>query len=332
MYRGYRMSVRKRNYALTFFTEPDINTYSSPLGDMSDGRRCIFPVVFMIYGKEVCPKTEKVHWQGYVQFNKAMTFGQIKKLFKDNTIHIEEEYEFSTPQRNIEYCCKGSMSSELFKSLKDPKEHVDFGKDAEIIKCGQPKIQGKRNDIHEIKEKVKNGMNMRDIIESTEKLNYQNIKCAELLMAYLQVPRVLANGLCVIWCYGLTGSGKSHYAKLQHPEAYVPVSSKWWDGYDGQKTVLIDDIRDDYSYRQLLRMTDVYSYKVERKGSSCEVQYDTIIFTCPWHPREFLKKFYSAGDNYDQFIRRITKVIEFEKVLDCPVEETFMYKCTEVEK
>lgn len=314
------MSVRKRNYALTFFTEPELLE-----GETG-------PLVYLIYGKEMCPKTESVHWQGYAQFNKAMTYGQIKKLFKDNTIHIEIEHEYSTPQRNVDYCSKGSMSSELFKSLTNPRDHEDFGKDAEIIEWGELKVQGKRNDIHEIKEKVKDGMNMREIIETTEKLNYQNIKCAELLMAYLQIPRKLINGLMVIWCYGETGSGKSHYASQNYPDAYSPVSAKWWDGYDGQKSVVIDDIRDDYSYRQLLRMTDVYSYKVERKGSSVEVQFETIIFTCPWHPREFLKKYYSANDKYEQFIRRITKVIEFERVLDCPVEETYMYKCTEVEK
>lgn len=316
MYRSY-MSVRKRNYALTFFTEPEIEEPG--------------PLVYFVYGREVCPNTEKVHWQAYAQFNCAMTYGQIKKLFKDKTIHIEEEHYYSSPQRNVDYCEKGTMSSELFKTLKEPREHPDFGIDAEVYEWGEMKIQGKRNDIHEIKEKVKDGQSMIDIIESTEKLSYQTIRCAELLGSYLRKPRPIGFRE-VIWCFGETETRKTSFAYQNYPEIYEPLSAKWWDGYDGQKTVIIDDIRDEYSYKQLLRMTDIYPFKVERKGGSTEALYDVIIFTCPWSPMDFMKRYFSASDNYNQLMRRITKILEFTKEIDCPVEETFVYKCTEVRK
>lgn len=42
-----------------------------------------------------------------------------------------------------------------------------------------------------------------------------------------------------IWIVGKSGVGKSWYAKSFMP--YMKAQNKWWDGYEGQSEVLIDD-------------------------------------------------------------------------------------------
>lgn len=312
--------VRKRNYALTFWKVPELLE-----GDTG-------PLTYFVYGVEKCPDSGKTHYQAYAQFSKAMTYGQIKKLFKDDTIHIEEEYEFSHPQRNIDYCEKGSMSSELFKSLPCPRDHPDFGKDAEVYEFGfVKKDQGKRNDLHAVKEKIKDGYSITEVIESTHKLSYQTLKCAELLYKYVEKQREIMD-IDVIWCYGGTESGKSHFAH-SHQNWFKPVTDKFWEGYDGHDVVILDELRGDYcTYKRLLQLTDKYPFRVETKGGSRQALYTKIIITTPYHPREFCNRYYDPSDRFDQLLRRITSVKLFERELDCPVEETYMYRCTEVDK
>ncbi len=60
---------------------------------------------YIIYGRERCPTTGKRHLQGYCYFKNAKSLSAVKKLFKDDTIHLEAA-KGSTAQ-NIKYCSKG---------------------------------------------------------------------------------------------------------------------------------------------------------------------------------------------------------------------------------
>ena len=44
------------------------------------------------------------------------------------------------------------------------------------------------------------------------------------------------------WYHGKAGTGKTRRAVSEHPEAYMKLSNKWWDGYQGQDAVILDDL------------------------------------------------------------------------------------------
>jgi len=44
------------------------------------------------------------------------------------------------------------------------------------------------------------------------------------------------------WVWGAPGLGKTLWVKSQHPEIYLKPCNKWWDGYQGQKVVLLDEL------------------------------------------------------------------------------------------
>jgi len=65
------------------------------------------------------------------------------------------------------------------------------------------------------------------------------------------IPAVDLEGEPVfMWLHGDTGTGKSHLARRLYPDAYFkPAATKWWDGYNGEETVIIDDLDEDHKYQ-----------------------------------------------------------------------------------
>ena len=83
-----------------------------------------------------------------------------------------------------------------------------------------------------------------------------------------------------------TGSGKTRTAFEEFPKIYTPLSYKWWEGYEGQTEVLIDDFRKDCcKFHELLKLLDRYPFKVEAKGSHHQLMATTIIITAPYPPQ-----------------------------------------------
>lgn len=44
------------------------------------------------------------------------------------------------------------------------------------------------------------------------------------------------------WHYGKTGTGKSRHVRTKWPEAFIKSNDVWWDGYDGEETVIIEEM------------------------------------------------------------------------------------------
>lgn len=59
---------------------------------------------YHIFGKEICPKTGKVHWQGYVKFKNPTRMVTAKKYFHDEKLHLEVPK--GTEEQCILYCKK----------------------------------------------------------------------------------------------------------------------------------------------------------------------------------------------------------------------------------
>lgn len=86
-------------------------------------------VNYIIFQREVCPKTKKEHWQGYCELKKQLSMKQVKKLFNDKALHIESRK--GNQQQAIDYCKKE-------ESRKEGEE---------IHEYGTPAKQGKRTDL-----------------------------------------------------------------------------------------------------------------------------------------------------------------------------------------
>jgi len=169
--------------------------------------------------------------------------------------------------------------------------------------------KGKRTDIDVIRDLVKDGASFKEVLEQSS--SFQSVMWAQKALPYYEAPRSVKTE--VFWYWGPTGTGKSHLAwEEAGTDAYAPVSFKWWDGYDGQENIVLDDIRSDWAtYNQFLQLFDKYPMRIECKGGSRQFLGKKIWVTSPYDPPAF---FQLGEEAIDQLVRRVTLVKSFSVV------------------
>jgi len=223
------------------------------------------------------------HLQGACTFKRVYTFKQVKKL------HGNAHWEPAVAAQDFNYCKKDG---------------------SEVIRDEDNSKQGARTDLDRVRKQMQEGATLRDISLTCN--NYQELQFAEKFLKYNEDHLPKGTKVCVYWYYGNTGTGKTK-AVLDACSPFIPINFKWWDGYEGQDAVLLDDIRPDWSKpSELLRLLDPYrfQYRVECKGGSRALLATKIYVTCPWHPNDFWK---DTNEDPKQLIRRITELIHFRE-------------------
>lgn len=234
----------------------------------------------IIMVKELCPTTGTPHLQGRVTFDRKYRLGALKKL------HPTAHWEVTKCATDTNYFKKVGSTPFLEKG--------SFGR-------------GARNDLEEIKKKLKSTNSIASIIEDTN--NWNNVKMCQAILHYKEPPRPVGP-IDVIWYWGATGLGKTKQVYLAHSELEVfrPINYKWWEGYDGHKVVLLDDFRKDFcKFHELLTLLDIYPYRVETKGGSRQIQATTFYITSCYSPSEL----YETREDLQQLLRRITEEYKF---------------------
>lgn len=232
--------------------------------DTSDERRQFLAglvgngVRYICFGIEHCPDTGRDHLQGYVQFVNRKRLGGAKQLLA-GTPHLEPQRGTSDEAR--EYCRK----------------------DGRFHEYGTYTSQGKRSDLDNIRILVRDGASELAIADAhfgSYLRYYQGINRYRTLL-YANRPR---SDIRIIVYWGATGLGKSRRAMHEFPEAYWKPKGEWWDGYNSEEVVIIDEFYGWMSYDFCLRMCDRYPLITQVKGSSVPFMAKTIVFTSnvPW--------------------------------------------------
>lgn len=240
-----------------------------------------------------------LHVQGYAVSATPKRLGGWKTITGARA-HIERAA--GTAAQNREYCTK----EEGREPGIEPWEH------------GRMPVQGQRNDIEAAVEEIKEGATIGAIIERHPEVFVKYSRGLNQVRLQYQARRRWKTE--VFWFYGATGTGKSLEASERFPEAYYKMpTNKWWDGYDGDDVVIIDDYRRDLcSFGDLLRLFDRYPLLVESKGGTINFLARTIVVTTPKSPRETWEG--RSEEDIKQLLRRVEHVKHFvrlgERVVD----------------
>lgn len=201
------------------------------------------------------------HLQGYLEFTKKKTLGGIRQA-RYWFARAHWEVARGTPKENITYCSK----------------------DGEFRSFGCVSQQGARTDIKRFVDEVKAGSSLREVA----------LRNPELYCRYRGGLRDLANWSDVsgrkqpriIYIWGPPGTGKSKYAFGSDSEScWSYPGNGWFDGYDGQRTVIFDDFDDDQnpikgmSIGLMLKILDRYPMDVAVKGGFVKWRPEKIIIT-----------------------------------------------------
>jgi hypothetical protein len=93
-------------------------------------------------------------------------------------------------------------------------------------------------DWETIREKAKTGK-MEEIEAGIYVRYYNNLKRIEKDSMKVEGEAADVKG---IWIYGESGVGKSRKARDEYPGAYKKLANKWWDGYQQERYVLLEDL------------------------------------------------------------------------------------------
>lgn len=259
-------------------------------------------IKYGIVQKECCPETKKEHWQGYIELSSPKRMAGVKKLLEDDSIHLEVRK--GTKEEAIAYCEK------LESRIEGPWE---FGH-------REDKGQGKRSDLDRAVELAKT-MNMKEIAKKVPKTYCMYNRGLEKLRNCLKDPRDFKTEVFVFW--GKSGSGKSHRAsKLCGKDVYWKPPGKWFDGYDGQESIILDDYNpydfDEIDFQTLLRLMDCWPMLVPVKGSFVQFVSKRLVITSNINPKEW-GKIRSMKEEHEQaLIRRIEHIEECKEVFVGP--------------
>lgn len=250
---------------------------------------------YIIVGREVCPDTKKIHWQGYAEFSYAVSLGAMKKHFDDKT-HFEQRR--GTQEQAIDYCKKEGDWEEFGKfQEKNPGKRTDLVKAVDMIDCGMTD-----------KEIIRSG---NVSLQAAKSLDYLRLKMVD---ERTEKPKVF-------WLYGETGTGKSHKAHELCEGFYDKVSfyKDFIIGYTGRDSVVFQEFRGQMPLSLVLQLTDKWPCTINIKGGSAEWNPNLIVFTSPYKPEVVYK---NCKENIKQLLRRIDEVICLDpEVRSTEVEE-----------
>lgn len=239
---------------------------------------------YAVCGSEV-GESGTPHLQGYVYFVNPRSLSGVKRLPCFARAHLE--IARGTPVEASEYC----------------KKDGDFWEEGELPSAGR------RSDLEEIKEEIKDGKSDLYIADNhfSQWVVYRRSFAAyrRLLRSTPRSWKTWTNVLV-----GSTGLGKTRFVYQQHrdDEVYVWGGDRWFDGYSGQRIALLDDFRGELTIGFMLRLLDRYPLQVPIKGGFVNWNPRRVYITSN-HLPEF---WWDTVDrpSMDALIRRIDRLDE----------------------
>lgn len=194
------------------------------------------------------------HLQGYV------VFGSMKRLAAMKKLHPRAHFECArgTSSQNQEYCSKEGLFEEIGECPSDDPGAAE-------------KERWKR-----AREIVQHGGDWEEIPDDIYIRYYRTLK--EIKKDHM-VKVDDAEDVTGEWYYGPPGVGKSRKARESYPGAYLKMQNKWWDGYQGEEFVILDDM-DCKELGHLLKIwADRYAFLAETKGGAIQIRPKKFVVT-----------------------------------------------------
>nr|QXP07656.1 MAG: replication associated protein [Arizlama virus] len=256
---------------------------------------------YLVYQLEKAPTTGQLHFQGFVCLKKKSFMSALKKI--NTTAHWEATR--GTPKQAADYCKKDDTRQ------AGPWE---FGT--------QPDDRGKLSATAIAMAMIKNREPMEDIAEEVPQAIVRSSRgLMELKRLVWKSPDW--RDVQVTWLWGPTGCGKtrtafaSKCADGRNPYI-VTTNGQWWDGYDGQDTIIFDEFYGQIRCADMLRWLDGYPLQLPVKGSFASAFWTKVYITSNQSPDKTWTKESSWNEAAhstiplevrEAFFRRISNVV-----------------------
>jgi hypothetical protein len=248
------------------------------------------------------------HFQGYLELNARKSFAWIKRRLSPR-LHLEQRR--GTAQQAKDYATKEETR------VSGPFE------------CGtwSPTTQGQRTDLESAIDTLRTSKSLKRVAEEHPVEFVKFGRGLQHLRLYT-MPRRESPPTIHLY-FGGTGIGKSFAARSRHGPCFYskPPDTKWFDGYDGEECLLLDDFAgaaSKLSLQYLLVLLDEYDAKLEVKGGYVPLLSTSIVITTNIHPRTWYD-YSNREEQYRALARRIANVwtVVNREVCKCDHEHFF---------
>ena len=291
-----------------------LNNFSSDdIARMSDLDNVKKLFSYLLWGEEV-GDSGTPHLQGYAETNGQQQFKTVA-LFFGNRYHAEARS--GSPKQAAGYCKKGTDYKDKSWCEFFPRTVEEPATWAGAFEYGRISSQGKRSDLTGPTDMIiHQKATIRDVAREFPEVFVKFNKGLRDLRALQIEPRKLDAMPHVVVLWGPTGTGKTRDAYLKFwPEephyVWKPSNGNWWDGYDGQKKIIIDEFRAQMTWSDILGLLDRNEYRAPFKGGFVNIVADKFVITSPFPP-PFGYKQDDRYDRIEQLERRITDVHEYK--------------------
>lgn len=278
--------MRARGWCFTF------NNYTD---DDEKRIQCVFEksgVQYAIYGREVGANGTP-HLQGYIYWSNARASSSVLRTLKGS--HITRAN--GNAEVNKAYCGKDGDVFEvgtcpISPLQKGEKERARWARAITLAKSGA----------------------LLTLEEEHPDIYWRYYTTANKIAKDFMVEPPALDVLDNVWLWGKPNTGKSWAARHDYGTSlYIKNCNKWWDGYQGQDVVIIDEVEKksgEYMGHFLKLWADAYPFNAERKGSAMLIRPKRIVITSNYAPESVF--------DYDEVlleaIRRRFKVVHFSVV------------------
>lgn len=257
---------------------------------------------------ERSPETGMIHYQAAICFQNVVkkSFKQIHEIFDRFAAWTYHDTGYGCP--GVAWIQEKSKKS-LWNQVRDYcTKDESWLVGSPRLEVGELPVQGKRSDLIALKNDIMGGRSVGELAESHFEEYLKHASSINYLRGFFAPVRKEKTKVSLY--VGATGTGKSRacwdYVNKEKKSYYYKDNTKWWNNYDGQDVVIVDDYYGSFPFAFLLNLCDRYPLKVEFKGGVTEFNSSEIIFTSnkwpfDWYENEYLSALYRRIDEAKLF-------------------------------
>lgn len=225
----------------------------------------------------------------------------VAKLERVSRLHLQAYIEYTEPVRNstVKLIFGKQAHTSIRKGTRDQARNYVLKEETSYKPKKYPPIelgtwikgQGTRSDLNSMYQLIKEGKTNYELLENNPSTyikyhkGFSHARSLHQSTLKRKPPKVYI-------IVGPPGCGKTRYVYDKYPQDQIyslmeSSSTVWFDGYEGQKILLIDDYYGWITYSYLLKLTDRYPLRVQIKGGSTPFLAEKIYITSNKSPRHW---------------------------------------------